>query len=193
MNSVDPVIYTNDVPADLTGNLGRAWKLDAAAIGCREAGQPPAELTVAGWIIYAPYAHPVWHSYLLSAVSLRDCPGARPAKIYLPGATHEVLLYALNPEHRTSINDFPHPLIPTNFHGQWIAENDEAAARYIDETVRMVCEGQLNPDTDYTRYWIHRFSASNIKGDPKRAGETRIIFGGTELVIPPKPGPQDLH
>ena len=93
----------------------------------------------------------------------------------------------------------PPLLHPANFHGQFVEPNDAAAAARIRATVQDVLDGKLNPDTDYMRHWMHRFSASNIKGDPKTAGETRITIdhgdgsAPTEVVIPPQPGPQDMH
>lgn len=184
---------------DRKGPHGLAWKHDLAAIEQKHLGKlrAPAELTVASWVVHAPYAHPVWHSYLIACVSLRNVAGVPPAKINLPGATHEVMVYALNPDHPVTIDDLPHVLQPANFHGQFIEPSDEAAAARVDQTVQDVIDARLSPDTDYARHWIHRFSDSNVL-DKEHVGETRIVTeqpDGTvhELVIPAQPGPQDMH
>lgn len=108
--------YADDEAPDLIGKYGRAWRTDTAAIARRYPGGPPADLTVASWLVRAPYAHPVWHSYMIGAVSLRDLEGAPPAVIHLQA-------------------------------------------------------------------WIRRFSASNIKGDPRTSGMTTVIVEGEQATI----------
>lgn len=199
MSSTPPRLAKNTTP-DLDGAFGRAWVHDIDGTLARH-GNPrstvPRDLTVAAWIVCAPYAHPFWSHYSVICVSLRDVPGCQPPVIRMAGATHEVIVHALNPEHEPAIDDYPRLLLPPNFVGQFIEPSDEAARERIRQTVQDVIDAKLNPDTDYTRHWIHRFSDSNIKGDPKRAGETRIVMqdksGHTvgEVVIPPVPGPQD--
>jgi hypothetical protein len=191
---IEPIILTSSRPPDLNGHRGCAWRLDVPAIARRKPDAPPAELTVAGWIVYAPYAHPAWHSYMIAGVSLRVHPNWQPPHIRKPGATHEILVVALNPEHPTAINDHPRILTPLNFVAQLIETDDQAAAARIEATVQDVIDGVLNPDTDYIRHWIHRFGDDGIKPEFRAtAGETRIIAGDVELVVPPQPGPQDLH
>lgn len=50
---------------------------------------------VAGWFITAPGQSPAWDNYVLSVIHLRDIVGVRPAIIHREGATHEVMLWAL--------------------------------------------------------------------------------------------------
>jgi hypothetical protein len=142
------------------GTHGKAWRINLDVWRTRY-GKTGGE--ICGWIIEAPWAHPMWHSYMLSAVHLRPLDGLEPAVIYLPGATHEVMLYALNPEHTPALDQFPKLLMPANFHGQWIEVSDEAACLKVEGCVDAVIAGQLSPDTDFTREWIRRFSDSNIK------------------------------
>lgn len=180
---------------DIVGSMGSAWRMDLDKL-CESAAHRAC--AVSQWLIFAPYAHPLWHSYALGCITLREVDGFPPAKINLPGATHEVLLFALDPGKPYQTDAHPPVLNPANFCGQFIEPSDEAAAARIEATVRDVIEGRLNPDTDYTQWWIQRFSASNIKGDPATAGETRIVVtdadGNTvESVIPPVPTPQGSH
>lgn len=182
----------------LTGAHGMAWLIDLEAIAAKHPGSAPAEAQACGWLVYAPYAHQLWHSYAISCINLRDIPGIPPAKLNLPGATHELMVFALDPERPMRVDDRPAYLAPANFVAQFIEPTDEAAAARIRQAVQDVCDAKLNPDTDYMRHWIHRFGASNVIGAPKRAGETRIVVqapgeAAVELVIPPHPGPQDLH
>jgi hypothetical protein len=203
----EPLIYVEDVKPDLQGSHGKAWRADLAAVARRRPGGPPPELTVASWILSAPYAHPIWHSYTIGAVSLRDLPGVPPARIHLAGATHEVMVYALNPDFRRAVNAPAHLLQPSNFHGQWIAESDAGATRFIEETVQLVIDGRLSPDTDFRRNWIARFSASNMKGPDIPPGlvvasRDSMTFVGTgkqnvdtliDVAAGPKPPTKDVH
>lgn len=180
----DPVIYVEDREPDIVGAHGKAWKVDVAAVARRNPGGPGADLTPASWIVEVPWAHPMWHSYTLACVSMRDAPGVPPAVIHLPGATHEVLLYALNPEARRALNDVTPYLTPGNFHGQWIAGTDEQAAAFIEETVKLVVDGRLNPDTDARSEWIRRFSASNMKIPAELADATFVgVQDGVATVV----------
>jgi hypothetical protein len=168
---------------DMVGPHGQAWKMDLEAI--QQKYPNPDNATVCGWIVHAPWAHPFWHSYSIFAVHLRPIPGVKPATIHLEGATHEVLLHALDPEWKKDPKEVPRHLQPANFCGQWIAPTDEAATAKVRECVVDIVHGRLSPDTDYIRFWMARFSDSNIK-DKERAGETRIIIEGKgEIVIPP--------
>jgi hypothetical protein len=176
--------------ADYQGDLGRAWRVDFRTLLRKKKAPADQDATVAYWYVNAPYAHPVWHSYVIGAIHLRDIPGqSKPATINLPGATHEVFLFALDPDRPIDVAGPPHYL--ANYIGQFIEPSDEAAVERIERAVRDICDGVLNPDTDYTQWWIRRFSASNIKGDPARAGETRIQVGEMEVVIPPQAAPND--
>jgi hypothetical protein len=166
----EPVIYAEDRAPDLIGTRGRAWKTDISAIARRFPDGPPAELTPCGWIVEAAWAHPVWHSYAVTCIALRKHPQWKEAAIHLPDATHSVIVIALNPDHKRPLNDAVYFLIPVNFCGQWIAESDEAAVQKIEETVRLIIEGQLSPDTDFRRQWIALFSSSNMKGLTSRPG-----------------------
>lgn len=59
---------------------------------------PEAAETVCSWLLTAPMAHPAWSQYNLAVVRLREMPGWPPPKRQFPGATHEFLVVALDPE-----------------------------------------------------------------------------------------------
>lgn len=147
---------------ELRGAYGHAWCHDLAAIEERERSNMPLELTVASWVVRAPYAHPLWSFYCIACVSLRDVEGASPAHVLLPGATHEVMVYALHPAVPPALDAHPVLLQPANFHGQFIAPSDAAAAARVRAVVQDVVDGKLNPDSDHVQDWILRFSNSNV-------------------------------
>lgn len=133
--------------------------------------------------VEAPWAHPVWHSYMLMAVHLRPLPGFPPPKINLTGATHEVMLYALDPEYTPRLDDVQKYLTPGNFHGQWIAESDAAATAKVEGCVNDILNGLLSPDTDHRRTWTELFSDSNIKPEWKGVPETMVGIAGDGAVV----------
>lgn len=148
-------------PPTMVGTYGRAWLLP---IWPRLLKVPNS--SVCGWLFEASWAHPVWHSYVLSLIHLRDTPGLSAAHISLPGATHEFFLYALNPafSREETIRTGPvHNLTPANFGAQFIAADDAAAVQRMEDTVRDVISGQLNPDTDAIRQWVARFGDNMMK------------------------------
>lgn len=137
---------------DLTGQQGYAWRLpDSIAL---RSGKPHAQ--VAQWVMQAAYAHPIWHSYVLSLVHLRPVSGLRPPLIMVPDATHEFMLYALDPGHPIDFERL-RCLQPMNFAAQFKSDDDAAAIRRIEETVQDVIDGVLSPDTDFRWQWYARF------------------------------------
>jgi len=187
----------------LAGMHGRAWIVDLETMRRRLGFEVSADCTGVCWVIEAPSAHPIWHSYMLTLISLRPMPGIETV-FHLDGATHEFWLYALEPDapRQSIIAGMENSLSrwwlnPCNFAAQFIAPSDKEALHRIRSAVARICEGQLSPDTDYIRHWMYLFGDNMVK-DKGRAGETRIVLdlGGpkkTEIVIPAKPGPQDHH
>lgn len=153
----DPISVT----PTLTGKGGRAWKIDIQALIAKRGFNSDEDATVAMWMIEAPWAHPVWHSYGLILVHLRPLRVPDRPRFYLPGATHELWLHALNPEDarqgvfETGQMAFLHPL---NYAVQLIRDSDEAAALDIEtRAVRPILDGTLSPDTDFIAAWEVRF------------------------------------
>lgn len=127
--------------------------------------KPENDPTLVHWVIRADWAHPFWHSYSLVLVHLRPLPSVREPDIYLPGATHEMWLHALNPDYsdealiKMGIVAPLQWLTPTNFAAQLI-ETDENALARIEEAVKEICSGTLSPDTDFVQMWILKFGDS---------------------------------
>lgn len=63
-----------------------------------EDGDPPEWAAgVTTWFLDVPGQTPFWRHYLLSVIHLRDLDGVPPAVIRIPHATHELMLWALDP------------------------------------------------------------------------------------------------
>ncbi len=119
------------------------------------AAQWPAGLD--RWLLHCPLSHPFWPWCVVSVISLRDVPGMKPAVITTPGATHEVMIFALDP-------DF-HPddrwctggagrwnartLTPANLVEQLVGLTDEHANELVFLFAHSCCDGLTSPDSDY--------------------------------------------
>lgn len=160
----------------LVGSKGRAWLCDID-VGRRRLGSEKRDATIAVWVVEAPWAHPIWHSYTIASVHLRPIPGVKTL-IYKDMATHEMWVHALNPDApldeliETGINRGL-SLKPTQFAAQFIEIEDEYAAQRIEKTVREIIDGKLSPDVDHQRCcWVPRFGDNMMKDralprDPK--------------------------
>lgn len=142
-------------PPDAQGPAGQAWwrprdpRLIATDIGA--------------WLLYCPEAHPFWRFWLLSGCSLREFPGVPPATITVPGATHEVAIWSIDPNHRIDIELFrlgtwrggkPRPLLqPPDLVHQLTLGPDELAEMLLELMVRMMMAGEMSPDSDHRARW----------------------------------------
>ncbi|MCJ2067786.1 hypothetical protein MKK75_03015 [Methylobacterium sp. J-030] len=112
----------------------------------------------ATWLITAPWAHPAWSQYALALYDLTT-PSDPAPNIYLDGATHELLLVALDPSYpATTTRDMVegrqlHPLSPPNHGYQFKAESDAAAVRRLQQIVDDIEGRCLSPDSDFRAAW----------------------------------------
>lgn len=104
--------------------------------------------TVCAWLITSPGWHPLWSQYLLSVIDLADHPNMAPATHHYPGATHELLVLALNPEHGpyTPTSENVRHLTPVNIVHQFTATHEEMR-ELAWLAARAVVHGGLNPET----------------------------------------------
>ena len=122
--------------------------------GLTDAARAALQSTRGTWLITSPGWTPAWSQYVLSIVELSDYPGLPPAYRKFDGATHELLVFALNPEaglqtvatvqDHCRIGDLPY-LQPLNVAEQFECTDDEI------ETVawlaaRAVVQGHLPPE-----------------------------------------------
>lgn len=141
---------------ELEGTHGKAWRI----ILYKEGESAPPKQAIVDWLVEVPEAHPFWHSYWLALFQLADLDGA---VIYLPGATHELVVHALDPMIPRRIHGIPKHLEPPNFCAQIISESDFDAEARITESVREMINGTLNPDTDFMQQWIERYGDNMVK------------------------------
>lgn len=148
----------------LTGRHGKAWKIDVS----KHAKAFPA--CIALWMVEAPWAHPFWHSYIISLVDLKERPTdeVKPT-LYFPTATHELMVLAMDPRLARE-QAFERVsglcLYPPNF-GAQMTSDDATADKLIEATVKEILAGDLSPDTDFTFEWVKRFGDSGMKDEYK--------------------------
>jgi hypothetical protein len=156
------------IKAGVEGPHGRAWIADQETQRKTLDCPPEKDGTVAHYIIEAPWAHIAWHSYSLILLHLRPMPGFADPIIYMDGATHEIVLHALNPDHPRlplidgTAQEFPW-LTPANFGAQFIEITDALALERVERAVQMICDGKLSPDTDFTSQWVALFGNHMLK------------------------------
>jgi hypothetical protein len=162
-HTLDPIVKF----PDHSDAHGRAWRVDVPALRVTKQCPADRDATLDLWIIEAPWAHPIWHSYLITLVHLRPMPGF-DVHFYRSGASHEFQLFALDPAKprapAVSGQVLPGVLTPANFAAQLVEESDEGARATIRKAVTQICAAQLSPDTDFLGQWVARFGGQMLKG-----------------------------
>jgi len=126
----------------LTGRAGDATEITFGP----DDGTIDQEATVATWFIDAPGQSPAWRHYVLGVVHLRPIEGqTRPPVVTEAGATHEIIMYACDPELDPTPDDMEswEPLRPLNLVAQFQVPDDEAARSLLRLTAQAVVEGRL--------------------------------------------------
>lgn len=97
------------------------------------------------WFLHCPGQSPAWDRYLLSVIHLRPVKGAPPAHLAFPGASHEVVLFALDPRGnpRPEMPASWEPLTPWNVSEQVELPDDEAARVLGAKAATAVVHGML--------------------------------------------------
>jgi len=126
----------------LTGPAGRAEEILAEL----EPSDPPSQrATVASWFLTCPGQSIAWSHYGMAVFHLRPIPDAEPAQVRVPGATHELMLLAYNPEANPRADDpasWRH-LVPGNVAEQVQLPDDAAAVRLARLAAQAVVDGVL--------------------------------------------------
>lgn len=144
----------------LEGPHGKAWEKDLESM--RKKYPDIQDTTVKAYVVEAAWAHPFWKHYFIGVISFADVEGIEPAEIRLEGATHEIIVVALNPDEIPTVDDNDAFLTPINFTGQFKATTDEAASELLKFTVYEILNGILSPDTDFTCCWVQRFNETEV-------------------------------
>lgn len=155
----------DEVPT-ISGPFGEAWPVRMGPLGTR--GSVDLDAALAGWIVLAPHAHPLWRYWMLSVVHLRPLEGGKPPQLRFPEATHEIVIMALNPEHPPPPLDHSpnwpvHYLTPIDVCEQIDAPSDAAAVEVAEWCVRAICNG-ASPDQDYRAWWRNAIATRNLAG-----------------------------
>jgi hypothetical protein len=100
--------------------------------------------TLAAWLIEAPDQTPLTSFFMLGIIHLRPGDGAPAAAIRVPGATHEMLLCALDPQPGPRVDDLEtlRDLTPYNAQVQFAA-TDELAVHVGAQAVKAICDGYM--------------------------------------------------
>ncbi|WP_065755248.1 hypothetical protein [Bradyrhizobium paxllaeri] len=157
------------ITPDVAGLHGCAWKCNVPVLLALRNLKLEDDACLGMWVIEAPWAHPIWHSYLITLVHLRPMPNKPPPIMHLAEATHEFLLYATDPDAdreaiiRGQLLPFEAMLTPVNFGAQLVEVSDDLAMARIVKAIQEICDGRLSPDTDHQRQWVDRFGNNMIK------------------------------
>lgn len=115
------------------------------------------------WVIDAPWAHPLWSQYVVLLYDLTTVQeGVEMPKVVLEGATHEFMVYAVDPDAKIEKDTDAWELgksgqlrllQPANYGYQFKAETNEAAEGRIQGLVDQILAQTLSPDTDFRSWW----------------------------------------
>lgn len=160
---------------DFEGPRGKMWKVLLPTTPQK----PDYVATLGCWILSIPGAHPWWHGYMLSIISLADIPGVSPATKHYPEATHEIVVFALDPDVELpdpdNAKDFrPAFLTPANLVEQIHGVTDEQATGIAERLGRAFVDGIASPDTDYrshTQQLLRNTVEHFTVGHPKKGGQ----------------------
>lgn len=147
---------------DMSGPAGRAWGLDLTALRVKLGTPAGTDATVSAWLVEAPWAHPIWHSYLIFAIHLRVIEGQPIPTILRLGSTHQFWVYAADPNFPRDPAvrgiDVPRRLEPPNFCAQFGPLDDNGARLFVrQQIIAPIIMGNLNPDTDAVSQWLEAF------------------------------------
>jgi hypothetical protein len=111
--------------------------------------------TLAVYLVYAPWMHDQWAWHYVGLVHLRPIPGAPPAYLEMPDATHELVAAAIDPRQplleggRFTL----HFLHPPDITQQFTASRDAEALLTVEQALRECVAGRLSLDQDFRRSW----------------------------------------
>lgn len=140
-----------------------------------------ANTTVAWWLLTGPW-HPFWSQFVICVVSLKPVERVRPAKLHFEGATHELLVLALDPGNPPAVHPaerlvaeglaFCGYLQPIDVVHQFTA-TDEEMTQLASLAAAACVDGVLSPSTDDSRTLLREaWLAACVKTLAHMRGET---------------------
>lgn len=160
--SIKPVLPDNPI----NGRHGQRWPVVMPSAADLERN-PAVAATLAMFVMYIPEAVAAWSWYGCSVIHLRDIPGTKPPRIDFEGATHEILILALDPREGT-----PDPfqpggfkyLLPINVEAQCKLDTDEQALRLLEMISQNCIDGQMPVEPDgiigANKFWVEAIRAT---------------------------------
>lgn len=130
------------------GKSTRAWKLEWPE-GMDQLA------TVCGWLVEGPF-HILLGQWDVIAVHLRPFEGGPQAVIRVEGASHEIMILSLDPEHPVSPEERERgegKIIQIEVQEQVVGLTDEQAAELVELCVRSIVDGRMSPDRDWRQPW----------------------------------------
>lgn len=106
---------------------------------------PDKKGTVGIWFLTCRDQSPAWDKYMLSCIHLRPIENVKSPLMRFAEATHEYMLYAMNPEKNPrwdSVESWE-PLRPINFVDQVMLPDDMAARQMLKDLAQAVVKGLL--------------------------------------------------
>lgn len=131
------------MPQTFIGPLGTATKVEQSTL--EPLVRPDQEATLTAWFLCIPSAHPLWQCYLLAVIHLRHIAGVPPAHKRFAAATHELMVIALDPEHRPNPEDREtwRWLTPINVAEQFAVNSDADAIDMGEQFARACVDGYV--------------------------------------------------
>lgn len=119
--------------------------------------RPDWNAALAAWLIYAPWAHPLWQYYQLAVVHLRHIDGVKPAVLRTPDAAHELMVVALDPQRIPAagltaadcVNAHPGFLLPVSLCEQFEGTTDAEMVRLAELCAHACARATLSPEPNY--------------------------------------------
>lgn len=156
-------------PATYRARWCSAWRVNLGTMRARAGVIARPDAMVAHWIVEAPWSSEVVHSYSLVLAHLKFQLGAPPPVRYVEGATHELALWAVNPQAERAemlvapVNPKRQWLQPPVFAAQMVCASDEGAERSMFRAVELIGEGRLSPHPAHVRAWVELFGDSVLR------------------------------
>lgn len=153
-------------PANLAEADRQQTKIwDGSALPFSDADGPARQTSLGCWFVYAPWMHMAWAWHYCGLVHLRPVAGMPPPHLSHPGATHEFLVFALDPT-ADVIAEALRPLSPVSIVQQFDAASDAHARLIIEDALELVARGKCSVDSDFRPVWRHLLTSCEERPGP---------------------------
>lgn len=131
----------------------------------------PGAAVVDQWLLHCPGQGPAWEWFDVACFHLRQVDGGPGLGVVRPGASHEVLVRALDPD---GVPDVERPgewrhVVPLNVVHQIVVSSDTVARSVTGLAVELVLTGVLCPAPPWTGYsepWASTLDRLSRELDP---------------------------